>query len=203
MNYVNINQRKCTAVAWLTLFVFVFSTQAVDSFEFYNTLQHLTNWGWVFHGVVAAIRAFTDSAPHILTLQSYGLSVFVAAGIAIIQIMDNSMIEKFEKESGAVLVWTANVAFHYLPPVFWFVVLVREQEKTRKWTKARLLGTVVTQTVLFTLMFASVYGLLFRVQDQYPGAKIDFVTLFALSDVFVILGYGLLFAIAQLTNDAA
>ena len=189
MSSINIKGRSLPASLWLFVFVFVFTAQAIDALLFYNHLQHLTNWAWVFHGLVAAIRAFSGTAPRILTLLAFGISLFVAAGMISIQAMDNSMIEMFEKEHGVAMVTFANFVFHYLPPLFWSAVLAWERDSTHEWYKNTPYFSALTQTNVVTLMLLSVYSVLFKIQEEYPGANINFYILFMAGATAIIVGF--------------
>ena len=188
MPFVNTPRRKGAAIAWLVVFVVVFALQAVDAFAFDNRLQHLTNWAWLFHGGVAAARALSARAPHVLTLLAFDASLFVAAGIASVQVMDNSMLESYEESVGAAVVFAANFLFHYAPPIFWALVLAWDRGATREWYRKTPLATSLTQTNVVTLMAAGMYSLLFCLREQYPGPRIDFVILFSASAAAVVVG---------------
>ena len=121
--------------AWLTVFALVIGIQLYDVLEFDNHLQHLTNWAWILHGVAAGWRVGVGTPPALVTLVPLGVAVFVAVGIACIQVMDNRMLRDFETTHGAFLVHFANFVFHYLPPLFWWIVVFTvDRKKLSDWT---------------------------------------------------------------------
>lgn len=191
MAYVNIQNRKLTASLWLLVAILIFGSQITDAFAFNNYMQHLTNWAWIFHGIVAGLRALNPNVPYILTLLALGNSLFVAAGIASIQAMDNSMIENFEKEVGITVVTLANLLFHYIPPLFWIAIISFERASLKKYYQSLPAINSIAQTNLGVLTFASAYSVLFNLQKQYPGANINFYLLYGASTAAVITGYTL------------
>lgn len=191
---INTRGRTKEALGWGAVFAFIFIAQAVDALMFNNQLQHLTNWGWLFHGVVAAARMCSPKTPQVLTLLAFSVSVFVAAGIACIRIMDDTFIRAFEKDLGVAVVTTADLVFHWLPALFWTGVLLCDYLATREWYRVMPTVASLAQTNLVPLMVAAAYGLIFDPQKQYPGDNIHFDVLFvasaasvAMANAFVIL----------------
>jgi hypothetical protein len=197
MPQVNIRGRAFASAGWFFVFLTVFVTQAINALEFNNHLQHLTNWAWIFHGVVAGWRCLSPNVPYIATIIAFGLSLFVAGGIASIQFMDDSMLKHFEKQVGASMVAFANFVMHYLPPIFWTFVLAFEKTAIRKYYKKYTLPTNLTQSILGALTLPVIYSLLFRLQEQYPGANINFTILFVASAMVISIGFSFLVAFAQ------
>lgn len=181
MGCINTRGRAKEALGWGAIFAVVFVAQGVDALMFDNKLQHFTNWSWLLHGVVAATNMCSSRAPHVLKMVAFSASVFVAAGIACIRVMDSTFIRDFEKDVGVAVTTTADIVFHWLPVLFWSCVLLWTWRQTVEWCQNTPVLASLSQINLIILMVAAIYGILFDVQQQYPGDNISFDILFATS----------------------
>lgn len=187
-----VNTRVYWALGWGCLAAFVLIVQLVEIISFDNRLQHFTNWAWLFYGVLAGLHSFYgDTVPIQLTLIAFSVSTFVASGITCIMIMDNTMIEQFEKESGAFIVTLGNIIFHYIP---WGLLLI-DLYINRKMVKVYILDNKISTYIIFIIMqssyFIYLYSTWFDVRDEYPGDGIDYIHLFIASTSIMVVGFAI------------
>ena len=151
--------------------------QLYDIVQYENHLQHLTNWAWVLHGLAALVCAVLKKPPALYILVPAGVAYFVAAGIASIQVMDDKMLKDFEKEHGATLVHFANFVFHYLPPLFWFGIILWDRNLIREWAWCALKnGQVFLQTFFSRCSLCWRILFFFTLSEQYPGGELIFTS---------------------------
>lgn len=161
----------------------VLATQVVNMAVFKNHLRHLTNWAWVFNGLVGLIYIIKPRGYRAVILTPiWGVVTFVAAGVTYIHSVDDTMLRAIRDDIGPLMFWVGDMTVHYLPVLVWTWILFYV-ERANLCDEILLLpaGDALFKLNLPALLLLLVYPVWFNPSHEYNGAGLVFTELFGLS----------------------